>query len=359
MIRLKTYDSTGVAPNGRLFAGDLNLLQDTVAALSDFAQTHDVAILRVGDTTLALQKFGAGELWFNSLLRVTGIFRALAGFVSGTYTTTQRNAIAGGSRPYGLVILNSTTNRYEFNSGTDAAPVWSPLFNVITDADISASAAISGTKIDLVGSVHRAGTLAARPAATGLAGQEYFASDEATLYRSDGSAWIKEAAAAGYESFYRVVARYYATLQSFGGGVFYPSATRVLNNVSSFVNLVYSDAVYIDPADYAVTGRTTKFRVRVSFVTNATSPGSNVQGSLLQLTSPGGAASTPPVPTSSTGFGSLAVASNPGASATSTAVGSDATGVTAGWLTVQGGTSAGFTGGAWVSVHFEIQVRNV
>jgi hypothetical protein len=147
MIRTKTFDSTGVAPGGRLFAGDLNLIQDVVAALSDFTQTHDVAILRVGDTSLALQKFGTGEMWFNSLLRVTGIFRALAGFVSGTYTTTARNAIPLGSRPYGLLILNSTTNRYEFNSGTDAAPVWTAMFSSIVDADIAAGANIAKSKL--------------------------------------------------------------------------------------------------------------------------------------------------------------------------------------------------------------------
>lgn len=127
MNRIKSFDATGIAPNGRLYAGDLNLLQDTVAALADFGQNIQAASIALGDSSLSISKFGTGELQVSNLLRVLGIFRAASGFLTGSYTTTARDAIAAGSRPYGLTILNSTTNRYEWNSGTDAVPAWIPL----------------------------------------------------------------------------------------------------------------------------------------------------------------------------------------------------------------------------------------
>jgi microcystin-dependent protein len=169
--RIKTFDSTGVAPNGRLFAGDLNLMQDQYADQSNFSQTVDVGTLRVGDSTLQLLKFGASEFRMSGALRVDGILRGLGGLYAGAFTTTQRDAIALGSRPYGLVILNTTTNQYEWNSGTDATPSWVPL-----------------------GSITSAGTLGARPSATvANAGQLYFATDDngGTMYRSNGSAWVR------------------------------------------------------------------------------------------------------------------------------------------------------------------------
>lgn len=45
----------------------------------------------------------------------------------GQVTTTQRDAIAQGNRPPGLIVFNTTTNRYEFNSGSDVTPTWSPV----------------------------------------------------------------------------------------------------------------------------------------------------------------------------------------------------------------------------------------
>jgi len=148
MDRFKDFDATGVAPNGRLYAGDLNLMQDLVAALSDFAQTIDANVLRVGDSSLSLSKFGTGELWFSNMLRVTGILRGLGGLVAGTYTTAARNSIPAGSRPYGLLILNTDTNRYEQNLGTDAVPDWQGVGRGIANADVAAAAAIARSKLD-------------------------------------------------------------------------------------------------------------------------------------------------------------------------------------------------------------------
>lgn len=149
MVRAKTYDATGVAPNGRLFAGDLNLLQDLVAALTDLAQNLSVGTIAVGESGLLISRFGAGEFSFTGLARFSGIVRALAGLVGGTYTTTTRNAIALGSRPYGLIILNTTTNQYEWNKGTDAVPDWQPIAPVLGAGSITSSMILDGTIVDI------------------------------------------------------------------------------------------------------------------------------------------------------------------------------------------------------------------
>jgi len=131
MNRLFTKDATGVDPNGRWYAGDINAIQDAVAALTDFAQTHSVGTLAIGDGTIQLLKFGTAEARLSAALRTDGLVRALGGLFAGTFTTAQRDAIPGGQtpqqRPFGVVILNTTTNRLEWNAGTDASPSWQPV----------------------------------------------------------------------------------------------------------------------------------------------------------------------------------------------------------------------------------------
>lgn len=125
MSRVKDFDATGVAPGGKLYAGDLNAIQDHYADLSNFTQTHDVATLRVGDSSLQLIKYGTGEFRLTGALRTDGILRGLGGLYSGQFTTAGRPS--AGSRPYGLAIFNTDTSRYEVNVGTDAAPNWLPV----------------------------------------------------------------------------------------------------------------------------------------------------------------------------------------------------------------------------------------
>lgn len=127
MIRIKNFDATGIAPNGVLFAGDLNALQDAVAALTDLTQNLSVATLAIGESGLQLIRYGTSEARLVGAFRADGIIRALGGLFAGSFTTTARDAIPAGFRPYGLVILNQTTNQYEWNSNTDPSPVWRPL----------------------------------------------------------------------------------------------------------------------------------------------------------------------------------------------------------------------------------------
>jgi microcystin-dependent protein len=171
--RIKTFVSTGIAPDGRLFAGDLNAMEDQYADLANLAQTLAVGTIQVGETGLQIIRYGAGEMRISGHLRTDGIFRALGGLYAGSYTTVQRDAISAGSRPYGLVILNTNTNRLEINIGSDAVPSWTGL-----------SAAISR------------GILGSRPGpAASNSGSWYFATDDngGTLYYSDGSVWTKVA----------------------------------------------------------------------------------------------------------------------------------------------------------------------
>lgn len=175
MIRVKTFDATGIAPSGILYSGDINAIQDAAAAQSNFAQTIDLATMRVGETGLQLLRYGTLEARLTGAFRTDGIIRGLGGLYAGAFTTTQRNAIPAGSRPYGLVITNQTTNRLEVNLGTDPTPNWQP-----------------------AGAVNIFGAKAAIPsAATSGAGTTYFATDQIAQWISDGSSWLRMGQRAG------------------------------------------------------------------------------------------------------------------------------------------------------------------
>lgn len=133
MIRIKNFVATGLAPDGKLYAGDLNAIQDAAAAKTDLTQTVSISTLVVGAADLQLLRYGAGtggitsEGRLSGSLRIDGIFRPLGGLAFPAFTTTQRDAIASGGRPYGLALLNTTTNQVQWNKGTDVAPNWQPI----------------------------------------------------------------------------------------------------------------------------------------------------------------------------------------------------------------------------------------
>lgn len=175
MSRVKTFDSTGLATAGRLYAGDLNQIQDQYADLVNYSQTHGVSLLAVGDSTLQLLKYGAGEMRLTGHVRTDGILRGLGGLYGGQFTTTTRDAIAAGLAPYGLIVFNTTTNRYEWNKGSDGARNWQPL---------GAESVID--------------TYANRPSAAAIsAGGRFFATDQIAEYVSTGAAWVRVTVAAG------------------------------------------------------------------------------------------------------------------------------------------------------------------
>ena len=178
MTRVKTFDSTGLATSGRLYAGDLNAIQDQYADLVNYAQSHGVGLLAVGDGSLQLLKFGTGEMRLTGHVRTDGILRALGGMFAGAFTTTQRDAIPAGSRPYGLVIINSTTNRPEWNSGSDAVPAWQPIGITTIPSD-------SITAVEL---------------ANGSVGQNELATNAVIAVKVDGTLKPSVSAAAGTEA---------------------------------------------------------------------------------------------------------------------------------------------------------------
>lgn len=178
MSRVKTFDATGVAPNGRLYSGDLNLIQDQYSDLVNFSQTHDVGTLRVGDSTLQLVKFGTGEFRLTGDVRTDGLIRGLGGLYAGAFTTAARDALVQADRPAGLIILNTTKNRLEWNSGSDVTPAWRGLALGIESIDTPANF-LSGSS-----------NLAGRPAANTVAtGSFWYVTDMDTVFRSNGTTW--------------------------------------------------------------------------------------------------------------------------------------------------------------------------
>lgn len=151
MSRFKTFQATGLAPNGRLYAGDLNAIQDRYADIINFAQTFGAGVIEVGDAGLQIVKYGTGELRMTGALRADGIIRALGGIYAGAFSQTQRDAIPSGLAPYGLVILNTSVSAYQWNSGSDAVRVWETF---AASGDIDGSLLpTAGQKQALVGTV--------------------------------------------------------------------------------------------------------------------------------------------------------------------------------------------------------------
>ena len=122
--RVKTFDNTGIATAGRLYAGDLNLIQDQYADQANLSQTVDVGTLRVGETGLQLLRYGAGEARISGMLRTDGYVMGLGGVMPGAFSTTARDAIPLGQRPTNLIIKNTTTGTMQYNVGSDAVPSW-------------------------------------------------------------------------------------------------------------------------------------------------------------------------------------------------------------------------------------------
>lgn len=115
-------------------SGALNIDSTSHVALTDF--------VRIGQT-------GAPDT--SSVLQVVSTTR---GVLMPNMTTTQRNAITSPAKS--LLIFNTTTNQYEYNSGTSGAPTWSTLStltgtqvdNTITKGNGTNAVQSSGWAID-------------------------------------------------------------------------------------------------------------------------------------------------------------------------------------------------------------------
>lgn len=134
MDRIKDYNTTGAAPDGVLYAGDLNALQDAVAALDDLTQHINLASLALGESGLQIVRYGAGEARLTGRLRTDGYVMGLGGLMPGAFTTAARNAIPAGQRPTNLIIKNTDTGNIEINIGSDAVPNWVAITKTPDDA---------------------------------------------------------------------------------------------------------------------------------------------------------------------------------------------------------------------------------
>jgi len=83
MQRVKTFDGTGVAPNGELFPEDLNDIQDAAAGQSDFTQTIQAGVVEVGEAGIALERYAAGEARLTGKLRTDGDLRTGGDLILG------------------------------------------------------------------------------------------------------------------------------------------------------------------------------------------------------------------------------------------------------------------------------------
>ena len=145
MARYKTFLADGSVPNGRLYAGDLNGIQDFLAKQADFTQVIDTNVVRIGDSSIMLSKFGTAEASISAALRVTaGILRGLKGVSPGPLTTAQIAALPAGQRDPGLIVYNSTAGVLQINVGTDATPIWQPV-NTMNYDFVSANELTSST----------------------------------------------------------------------------------------------------------------------------------------------------------------------------------------------------------------------
>lgn len=172
MQRFKTFVATGLATAGRIYAGDFNAIQDAAAGLYDLTQNIGAATLSLGEAGLQVVRYGAAEARLTGALRTDGILRALGGDIAGTFTSALRDSIPTGFAPYGLRILNTTNNRYEWNRGTDGARDWQPLDQPPSTYNLS-------------------GTYVTRPTATtALNGYTYFATDTGGRWLCVAGSWL-------------------------------------------------------------------------------------------------------------------------------------------------------------------------
>lgn len=134
------------------------------------------------------------------------------------------------------------------------------------------------------------GTLAARPAA-GKAGLIYRATDTGQVFLDIGSAWVELARPAADMGAYRsvteaefqfgsthVVGTHAPSAQ--GGAIIIGGGGGGITGTYNFVPLV--------PADYAVAGLTTQFRIQAATITNTVPPAANFTFGLSTITGLGG-----------------------------------------------------------------------
>lgn len=120
-----------------------------------------------------------------------------------------------------------------------------------------------------------------------------------------------------------------------------------------------STGMYLDPADYALTSRTAKYRLRIAFSVNAVAPGVTFTFGLATPTISFGTSGNTQTVTAVAAVGSTAVVSAPGASATTTATSADFSAPSAGYLVPYVIISANMGAGSVCTAMWQLQRRTV
>lgn len=116
---------------------------------------------------------------------------------------------------------------------------------------------------------------------------------------------------------------------------------------------------YYDPADYAISGKTTKLRVRAGMSTNATSPAITVTAGLYPISTPGGGAGVGGFTIGTVVTGSTVARALTASNSLDGSNSGDFTPPSAGWYAlgvVGSGTQAA---NSWIGVNLQLQVRHV
>lgn len=130
--------------------------------------------------------------------------------------------------------------------------------------------------------------------------------------------------------------------------------------VKSGTSIVTTSPMFIalTPADYAVTGLTTQFRVKGALGTNATAPAINFTGALNPVTF-SGAADTIALTLGAAASGSTFTRSTPAASSAFVDASSDFSLSTAGVYTLAVGLSGTLAANSFVTINLRLEVRHV
>lgn len=157
-------------------------------------------------------------------------------------------------------------------------------------------------------------------------------------------------------SHYRTVVR--ASAQLAGGTA---NGTYMVNNQGGFQGdgtAGFPYMFYLDPADYAVTGLTTRYRLRVSLGTNATAPGTSFTYGLHTVTATAGAGGFFTTIASTAVASSTVTRTTPSASTRYTDTSADFSAPAAGALVFGLIFPSGTAANSACNIEYALQVRN-
>lgn len=169
----------------------------------------------------------------------------------------------------------------------------------------------------------------------------------------------------GYQT-YKQVARAYGAQAAPGSGTYVLTLGHVATGAGAFSAgnsnaLLNTHGLYIDPADYAISGRTTVLRVRASVTNNSVAPATTFTFGLYPISAiAGGSAASPYINTLGTVVsGSTVASASPSASAITTVTGTDFTSPAAGNYALAVNVASSSASNSVVEYSVQLQVRQV